>query len=239
MRNQWSGFLSQVAYDHILSKDQYNYIPHETLIKYSDGLTNVDGDRDRAIEQMATNTGLIRRNAHDTWSFIHRSYLDYFVGYEIANQTNTRGDIRSLGNSLKADPLRRLEAFYFACGVLADRQPTLLSQMLKYISNNAWLASSYPRACVEGQRFLDPEFTTVVRNLLGSYLTEKSAQRMSDSDQLLKDIIRSVHEYEEVMVDTRQNPLITLTEVSRKLKKSGIQEEVDATNGRESLRGRS
>ena len=229
VRNQWSGFLSQVAYDHILSKDQYNYIPHETLIKYSDGLTNVDGDRDRAIEQMATNTGLIRRNAHDTWSFIHRSYLDYFVGYEIANQTNTRGDIRSLGNSLKADPLRRLEAFYFACGVLADRQPTLLSQMLKYISNNAWLASSYPRACVEGQRFLDPEFTTVVRNLLGSYLTEKSAQRMSDSDQLLKDIIRSVNEYEEVMVDTRQNPLITLTEVSRKLKKSGIQEEVDAT----------
>ena len=123
VRNQWSGFLSQVAYDHILSKDQYNYIPHETLIKYSDGLTNVDGDRDRAIEQMATNTGLIRRNAHDTWSFIHRSYLDYFVGYEIANQTNTRGDIRSLGNSLKADPLRRLEAVSYTHLTLPTNHP--------------------------------------------------------------------------------------------------------------------
>lgn len=156
-RQARANFFVAVVDEHIKSNEQFNRLSHKLMLHHASGLARQGQASEQAVFDLAKDTGLILRNSDGTWRFIHRSFLDYFLANSLATMS-TRAELLQLMTRLRTVPLRFLEGFYLACGLMASRHSTYLDNVLTAIGQNTFVGKYYPRAMLESQAYFMPSF---------------------------------------------------------------------------------
>jgi hypothetical protein len=196
-------FFSEVAKDHIESADPYNRIDAQHLVKHSVGIKGANDSADDAILDIAKETGIIGQNDDGTWSFIHRSFLDFFLAQSLMASSNTNRQITRLVTLLHKAPLRYEEGFYFSCGLMAARNWPKLPDILEALGSNALAGHHYPRACLEAQAYALPRFSERIKYYCQRWKRDRSQTR------LLRDLVAVLVDYERSCRDLSQSPEVS------------------------------
>jgi hypothetical protein len=190
-RQARTNFFVAVVDDHIRSTEDFNSIGEELMLRHADSLVKEGQTAEQALYDLAKDTGIIVRNEREeTWSFIHRSFLDYFLACSLAAISRPKEIQSLLLGPLKSAPLRYLEGFYLACGLMASRNALHLQIVLRDLGNSAFVGRYYPRAMLEAQAYFMPQFTDRIR-----FYCEFWRQRKKDI-VLFRDLVAVLVDYE-------------------------------------------
>lgn len=184
-----ANFFVAVVDEHIKSKEQFNYISHSTMLRHARGLMRTGQTAEQAIFDLARDTGIILRNPDGTWSFIHRSFLDYFLANSLAT-ISAKAELVQLLTKLRTAPLRYLEGFFLACGLMASRNSTYLENVLITLGQNAFVGRYYPRAMLEAQAYFMPSFVERVAFYCDLW------KRGERDPELFRDLVSVLIDYE-------------------------------------------
>ena len=182
-------YFAAVARDHIASDEAFNRMSATHLTANIGSLVPEGKGIDETVVAIAQETGLVKLNEDGTWSFIHRSFLDYFLALSLATAQSNK-QISRLLTLLNKSPLRYEEGFYLACGLMASRSWPRLPELLKQLGDNAFVGSHYPRACLEAQAYSVPDFADRIRFYCARWKREKTDK------QLLHDLVSVLIDYE-------------------------------------------
>lgn len=161
-RQSRTNFFISVVDDHIRSREPFNYISEDKLLKHIADLARNDQTPETALSELAKDTGIIARGQDGSWHFIHRSFLDYFLACSIATVSKSR-DLAQVLRHLDDAPLRYLEGFYLACGLMASRSWPYLNTVLRDLGHNTFVGRYYPRAMLEAQAYFQPGFVERIK----------------------------------------------------------------------------
>lgn len=195
-------YFVAVAADHIQGGETFNRIASDLMVRHAARLVREGSTAEAAVLELAKDTGVVNQNEDGTWSFIHRSFLDYFLGCTIAT-TQRKRQIDVLIASLHHNPLRYVEGFFFACGLMASRGWPTLPDILERVGSSAVVGYLYPRACLEAQAYDNPSFTKTIRIFCGRWRRDRSAEH------LLRDLIAVLIDYEKSCRDLGRSAEVT------------------------------
>lgn len=182
-------FFVAVVDEHIRSQDQFGVISDETALKFAAGLARQGQTAEEALAELARDTGIISRDHDGSWRFIHESFLNYFLACSIASVSRNR-DLAQLLRRLQTAPLRYLEGFYLACGLMASRSSPYLATVLHDLGYNAFVGRYYPRAVLEAQAYFGPGFVDRIRFFCSFW------KRNTHDLVLFRDLVAVLADYE-------------------------------------------
>ncbi|WP_341716094.1 NACHT domain-containing protein [Micromonospora sp. FIMYZ51] len=191
-RQARTNFFVAVVDHHIRSREPFNAISEKNILRHAAALVKDGQTAEQALYELAKDTGIIVRNDRDeTWSFVHRSFLDYFLACSLAAIARKKEIQRLLIGPLKSDPLRYLEGFYLACGLMASRNSLHLQTVLHDLSNSTFVGRYYPRAMLEAQAYFLPQFPERIRFYCNWW------QQNQEDPVLFRDLVAVLVDYEQ------------------------------------------
>jgi archaellum biogenesis ATPase FlaH len=191
VRQARTNFFVAVVDEHIKSNEPFNQISHDVMLRHIGGLARQNQPHEQALLELAKDTGIIVRDADGTWHFIQRSFLDYFLANSIAAISKGH-DLLQLQRLLKVAPLRYLEGFYLACGLMASRNAPYLETVLRQLGQNTFVGRYYPRAMLEAQAyFFVPDFVERI-----SFYCDLWRKRRRRDISLFRDLVSVIIDYE-------------------------------------------
>jgi AAA ATPase domain len=155
-------FFVAVVDEHIKSQDQFGTIDETIALKHAANLARQGQTPEQALSDLAKDTGIISRDRNGSWRFIHESFLNYFLACSMTNVSGRR-DLAQLLRRLQVAPLRYLEGFYLACGLMASRSSVYLATVLNELGRNTFVGRYYPRAMLEAQAYFRPGFVERIK----------------------------------------------------------------------------
>lgn len=216
-RQSRTNFFVQAVVEHIRSAEPFNRISDELLTKHASAIARSGQTPRQALEDLAKDTGVIVENKDErTWRFIHRSFLDYFLACALASVAHQRA-INELIHNLQKDPLRYLEGFYLACGLMASRNSIYLPHLLRDVGRSAFVGNYYPRAMLEAQAYYMNDFPERIR------FYAKRWRAGQNDDNLLKDLASVLVDYELSCEALGQVPEVTMVgELGDQTRSAGV-----------------
>ena len=200
-----TNFFVAVADEHVKSSESFNYIAEDKLLKHIESVARSDQSPETALAELAKDTGIIARGQDGAWHFIHSSFLDYFLACSIATVSKKR-DIEQIFKRLDDAPLRYLEGFYLACGLMGARNWPYLNTVLHDLSHNTFVGRYYPRAMLEAQQYFQANF--VERMKFYCHLWKKDKKDVT----LFQDLVAVLVEYERACHSMGRHPDVTVLE---------------------------
>lgn len=205
IQDLYTRFFIDLAAVHVKSRDAFNQIPTAAALNPAEPLAVEREAGIDTLNRIAVETGLIRSNNDDTWSFVHRSFLDYFIGQSLSARSS-ESQIEKMMNLVRRDPRRYEEAFYFACGLMTENTAPQLPKVLESLARNTFLIQYYPRACVESQRYVTGQFEATIGTLCALWKADQ------DDAKLLRHISLALIDYEKNCLALGQTPKVTLVD---------------------------
>jgi NACHT domain len=195
-------FFIAVVDEHIRSRDQFGTISNEITLKHATNLARQGQTSEEALSDLAKDTGIIQRDRGGTWRFIHESFLNYFLACSMANVSRSR-DLAQLFRHLQVEPLKYLEGFYLACGLMASRSSPYLATMLSELGRNTFVGRYYPRAMLESQSYFRPGFVERMKFWCGFWKSH------TDDITLFRDLVAVLIDYERACSSLGRMPEIS------------------------------
>jgi hypothetical protein len=201
-------FFVAVVDEHIKSRDQFGAIEEAIALKHATALAREDQTPEQALSDLAKDTGIISRDRDGYWRFIHESFLNYFLACSMANMSRDR-DFTQLLRNLRVAPLRYLEGFYLACGLMASRGSPNLGNVLNKLGQNAFVGRYYLRAMLEAQAYFRSGFVDHIE-----FWCHHWKENRADVT-LFRDLIAVIVDYERSCVALGRKPEVTAVEQFR------------------------
>lgn len=222
-RQARTNFFVAVVDDHIRSPDKFNTIAHAKMLEHATVLAKEGQSAERALFDLAKDTGIVvRDDAAGTWSFVHRSFLDYFLAHSLAAIGKVREIETLLVQPLHTKPLRYLEGFYFACGLMASRNVPHLQTVLTQVGRSAFVGRYYPRAMLEAQAYFMPGFVDQIKFYCSMWHGRDQA-RDPDAVILFRDLVAVLADYERACAALGRKPEVTvLGELAAHFRSGGL-----------------
>lgn len=210
-----ASYFVAVVDEHIKSNEQFNHVSHAIMLRHAHNLARQHQSDEQAVFDLAKDTGIILRNSDGTWRFIHRSFLDYFLANALATMS-MQAELQQLLTKLRTSPLRYLEGFYLACGLMASRHSTYLDTVLTTLGNNTFVGKYYPRAMLEAQAYFMPSFVERIASFCDLW-------KRSDRDpELFRDLVSVLIDYENACLSLgRPTEVSVVTEFRDELSSEG------------------
>lgn len=201
-------YLVAAVKAHVDEGQPFNRINEETLVELAPRLTREDQTPDQALRELAKDSGILEQNDDGTWSFIHRTFLDYFLACDLATISNSR-KLESLFKRMARDGNRYTEGFYISCGLMADRSHPYLTTVLERLGRNKFVGTNFPRACLESQAYFFDGFVEGIRSWCHVWRKTNAETLLGDS-ALLHDLVAVLVDYESACVQLGRPPKLTL-----------------------------
>jgi NACHT domain len=191
VRKARTNFFVAVVDEHIKSAEPFNQISHDVMLRHIGGLARENQPYEQALSELAKDTGIIARDGDGAWHFIQRSFLDYFLANSIAAISKGH-DLLQLLRLLRVAPLRYLEGFYLACGLMSSRNAPYLETVLSQLGSNTFVGRYYARAMLEAQAyFFVPDFIERI-----SFYCDLWRKRRRNDVSLFRDLVSVIIDYE-------------------------------------------
>ncbi len=201
-------FFVNIAREHIESEEPFNELSNASLVQHAETIAR-DGEKpEQALVELARDSGLIERTSPDTWRFIHRAFLDYFLACDMAT-TSTNRRLDKLLRNVRRDPDRYVEGFFLATGLMATRNAVFLARVLDEVGKSQFVGRLYPRVCLESQSYFHSGFVDRIKYYCNSWQDSLRRTGRTD-DELLNDLVTMLIDYEAACRELGRSPEVSL-----------------------------
>ena len=200
--------LQQIAWSHLLGDRELNSIPDSDINAICSAQATEWELSESQVRQSIESTEVLVQEGDENWHFLHRSFLDFFAGLQIAGLRSNR-EIQRLLWRRRTDESRFDGAIIFACGISSGRstsEPPLLAA-LKEQSRRLYIAG-----CRESQTF-NSSFVEV----MSSEMTLLDPRR--DPDYLVE-IFGALKDYTRVCRSLGRTPQISARSLLSRLERT-------------------